>query len=1123
MGDRPHGQIGNSVSRPRDSAGGGAGRHHPTMPDPYARGRASCGVGFVAQLSGEPSHECVRRGVECLVNMDHRGAEGADEKTGDGAGIMLQLPDRLLRSVWDDLPEPGRYGVAMCFLPTDPVRRAALEGVLEEACAGRGLRVLGWRDVPVEPGCLGTVARDCMPVIRRLAVAADRFAGDAEALERRLYVVRRSAEKSAGPDLQIVSFSARTVVYKGMLRATQLEAFFPELCDERTESALALMHSRFSTNTFPSWELAHPYRMVAHNGEVNTLTGNRNWMRAREGAMHSELLGDELAAVLPVVDFEASDSATIDAVVELLVRAGRSAPHALKLLAPEALPGREGVSAAERGFVDFHSLLMEPWDGPAVIAFCDGAAVGATLDRNGLRPGRWLQTRDGWVVCASEAGTVAIDPADVVRRGRLEPGTILVADVEAGELLVDREVERRLAARQDYAAWHAERTLRFDQVPAAPLPPPSELPLTERQLAFGYSQEDLRVLIGPLVAAAKEPTGSMGADAALAALSDRAPSLFSYFKQLFAQVTNPAIDPVREEVVMSLRVALGRHGGPAQRRPRQELLPAARAPRPRRRRAGPDPRPRAPRPAGRDPRRDLAARGRRRRAGGGARAALRRGGRRGRRRRDDPDRLRPGVLAGARPDPLAAGHGGGPPPPGPGRTTAARGDRLRDRRGARDPPRRLPGRLRRRGRQPLPDAGVGARPARRGPGAGAGQGARRGPAQGDLEARHLDRLLLSRRPGLRGDRPRSQAGRRLVHRHPLAPRRGRDRGARGRGAGPPRPRLAGLGMAAAAGRRRLRLAPRRRAPWLEPGDGDAAAALDAERRRLRGLRGLPRPGRRRAARAHPARAAAAPRRSRPGGAGGGRAGDRDRQALRDRRDEPRLALAGGPRDAGGRDEPARRPLQHRRGRRGPAPLRPPPERRQPPLGDQAGRLRPLRGDDRLPDGGRPDPDQGRPGRQAGRGRPAPRLEGRPLHRRAPLRHPRGRTDLAAAPPRHLLDRGPEAADLRPALRQPGGRDLGQARRRGGGRDGRRRRRQGGRRPRHRGRPRRRHRRRLALLDPGGGDPLGAGDGGDAAGPGRAGAAQPHRAADRRRHADRARRRSSPRCSAPKRSPSRPPP
>jgi glutamate synthase domain-containing protein 2/glutamate synthase domain-containing protein 3/glutamate synthase domain-containing protein 1 len=448
----------------------------------------------------------------------------------------------------------------MCFLPHDPVRRAALEQVLEDTCVGRGLRIIGWDDVPTDPSCLGELALNAMPVIRRLVVAADRWDGDRDALERRLYVCRRAAEKSAGGDLKIMSFSARTVVYKGMLRALQLEDFYPELKDEKTESALALMHSRFSTNTFPSWELAHPYRMVAHNGEVNTLTGNRNWMRAREGAMRSELLGDELAAVLPVVDFEASDSASIDSVVELLVRAGRAPAHALKLLAPEASAGREAVTPEEQGFIDFHSLLMEPWDGPAAIAFCTGSAVGATLDRNGLRPGRWLQTHDGWVVCASEAGTVAIDPANVKRRGRLEPGTILVANVEKGELEVDRAVERRLAARHPYGEWHAERTLKFDQLPEVDPPAPSEVPLKERQLAFGYDQEDLKVVIGPLVKAGKEPTGSMGADAAIPALSGRSPSLFSYFKQLFAQVTNPAIDPVREEVVMSLKVALGRHG-----------------------------------------------------------------------------------------------------------------------------------------------------------------------------------------------------------------------------------------------------------------------------------------------------------------------------------------------------------------------------------------------------------------------------------------------------------------------------------------------------------------------------------------------------------------------------------
>ena len=493
--------------------------------------------------------------------MDHRGAEGADDATGDGAGLMLQLPDALLREAgpWA-LPAPGEYGIAMCFLPTEAARRRVLERELEDTCEARGLRVLGWRDVPVDPEALGELARERMPAIRQLAVAADDFEGDADALERRLYVARRAAETSAGRGLVVCSFSARTVVYKGMLRAPQLAPFYPDLRDERCTSALALLHSRFSTNTFPSWALAHPYRLIAHNGEVNTLTGNRNWMRAREGQLASDLLGDELATVLPAIDPEASDSASVDSVLELLVRAGRSVPHALKLMVPEAQQGRDEISEAEHGFADFHSLLMEPWDGPAAIAFCDGKLAGAMLDRNGLRPGRWLQTRDGWVVCASEAGTLEVDPAEVVRRGRLQPGTMLVADVEAGELLADREVERRLAARHPYGRWHAEDTLGLQDLPPAPPPAPPPRPLHERQLAFGYTQEDVRVLLAPLVDAGKEPHGSMGADSALAVLSDRAPSLFSYFKQLFAQVTNPAIDPVREDVVMSLEVKLGRHG-----------------------------------------------------------------------------------------------------------------------------------------------------------------------------------------------------------------------------------------------------------------------------------------------------------------------------------------------------------------------------------------------------------------------------------------------------------------------------------------------------------------------------------------------------------------------------------
>ena len=529
----------------------------PRLADPR-RSRAACGVGFVAHLPGEPSHECVRRALACLVNMDHRGAEGSDAATGDGAGLLLQIPDRLLRALgaWE-LPPAGSYGLAMCFLPRDDQRRGALEAVIEEQAGARGLRVLGWRDVPVEPGHLGPLARDSAPVIRQLAVAADCFDGDVDALERRLYVVRRAAESVAGAELVIPSFSARTVVYKGMLSAPQLEPFYPDLRDPRCASAVALLHSRFSTNTFPSWELAHPYRLIAHNGEVNTLTANRNWMRAREADLSSSALAGDLATVLPTVDPHASDSATVDSVLELLVRAGRSVPHALKLLVPEAHEGRDDLPRAVRDFADFHSLLMEPWDGPAAIAFCDGRRAGAMLDRNGLRPGRWLETRDGWVVCASEAGALEVDPIDVVRRGRLEPGTLLVADLEAGRLLADREVERRLADRRPYGRWYRERTVRLEDLtdPGA-IPRPAQ-PLRRRQLAFGYTQEELRVLVAPMAGTAKEPSGSMGADAALAVLSERDPPLFSYFKQLFAQVTNPAIDPLREDIVMSLGTGLG--------------------------------------------------------------------------------------------------------------------------------------------------------------------------------------------------------------------------------------------------------------------------------------------------------------------------------------------------------------------------------------------------------------------------------------------------------------------------------------------------------------------------------------------------------------------------------------
>src|SRR5581483_9627995 len=369
----------------------------------------ACGVAFVARLDGARSHETIEHALHALENLEHRGAEGADAWSGDGAGILVQLPDGLLRSVAPfALPPAGRYGVAVCFLPQADARRGELEALLEDAVAAEGQTVLGWRDVPVRPTEAGAYARSFAPVIRQLFVAAANDVADPLALERKLYVIRRVAEQAAGADLVVPSFSARTLVYKGMLTAPQLARYFPDLRDPRFESALALVHSRFSTNTLPSWELAHPYRMLAHNGEINTLRGNVNWMRARESQLASELFGDDLPKVLPVIRPGGSDTAMFDNVLELLVLAGRSLPHALMMMVPEAYSGRPDVSDELRGFYHFHECLTEAWDGPAAIAFTDGTLIGATLDRNGLRPGRWLETTDGWVVLASETGVLDV-------------------------------------------------------------------------------------------------------------------------------------------------------------------------------------------------------------------------------------------------------------------------------------------------------------------------------------------------------------------------------------------------------------------------------------------------------------------------------------------------------------------------------------------------------------------------------------------------------------------------------------------------------------------------------------------------------------------------------------------
>jgi glutamate synthase domain-containing protein 2/glutamate synthase domain-containing protein 1/glutamate synthase domain-containing protein 3 len=533
----------------------------------------ACGVGMVARLDNTPTHGVVERGISALKNLEHRGASGADPCTGDGAGILMQMPDALLRAVAGfELPPAGRYGVIMCFLPReDAQRRARLQELLERTVRAEGQIVLGWRDVPVRPEHTGEVAGACRPEIRQLFVGAGAGTGAAEdasptggqefdqdAFERKLYVIRRVCERSGeGEGLYVTSSSSRTLNYKGMLISWQLADFYPDLQDERCRSALALVHSRFSTNTFPSWELAHPYRTICHNGEINTVMGNVNWMRARESELSSELFGEDLAKILPVVTPGNSDSATFDNVMELLLLAGRSPAHAAMMMIPEAYRDREDLPPELVGFYAFHSCLMEPWDGPASVAFTDGRVVGATLDRNGLRPGRWVETADGHVVLGSETGIIDVPAGQVVRLGRLQPGKLFLVDLERGRIVEDGEVKREVATRRPYREWYERSAVRFEDLEQSEQVTISDQPLHRRQRAFGYSQEDLRVLLAPMAREGAEPIGSMGNDISLAVLSDQAPPLFSYFKQLFAQVTNPPIDPIREEIVMSLETTLG--------------------------------------------------------------------------------------------------------------------------------------------------------------------------------------------------------------------------------------------------------------------------------------------------------------------------------------------------------------------------------------------------------------------------------------------------------------------------------------------------------------------------------------------------------------------------------------
>ncbi|HEY2637053.1 MAG TPA: glutamate synthase central domain-containing protein, partial [Solirubrobacteraceae bacterium] len=533
---------------------GATGLYHP------AHEQDACGVALVAKLDGYADHAVVERALVALENLEHRGAEGADPSTGDGAGILLGLPDEFMRAVAPAaLPAPGSYAVGTLFLPPDPDRRDVVERRVEEVVHGEGQRVLGWRDVPVDTDHVGSIARRTMPYIRQLFVAAADDMPSGLPFERRLFLIRRALEKELGAELAIATLSARTIAYKGMLTAPQLPNCFPDLRDERLATRVALVHSRFSTNTFPSWPLAHPYRLICHNGEINTLRGNVNWMRARESQLASEAFGDDLKRAMPLVTHGASDSGTFDSVLELLTLSGRELPHALMMMMPQAYE-KDEVPDEVRGFYDYHACLMEPWDGPAAVAFSDGRWAGAMLDRNGLRPGRWQQTRDGYVVMASETGVLPAAPGDILRKGRLHPGRLFLVDLEEGRIVEDDEIKLRVATQKPYGEWFQRNTVVLDELPEHEPTAPRIEPLRAKQLAFGYTQEDLRLIIAPMATRGEEPVASMGNDAALAVLSDRQPPLFSYFKQLFAQVTNPPIDSIRENVVMSLTTGVGGEG-----------------------------------------------------------------------------------------------------------------------------------------------------------------------------------------------------------------------------------------------------------------------------------------------------------------------------------------------------------------------------------------------------------------------------------------------------------------------------------------------------------------------------------------------------------------------------------
>jgi glutamate synthase (ferredoxin) len=532
----------------------------------------ACGVGFVVDIQGRKSNKILRNAIEVLKNLDHRGACGAEVNTGDGAGVLMQMPHAFLKAAAKKahiaLPEPGEYACGLIFMPRNATQRRRLEETFARVVQSEGQVYLGGRTVPTDNSMLGETARASEPFMRQVFIQRGPDTPDADAFERKLFVIRKRAYNEirvstlgGAESWYVASLSHKTLVYKGMLLTMQLDQYFPDLRDPSMETAIALVHSRFSTNTFPSWDRAHPYRCIAHNGEINTLRGNINWMRAREALLESSLFGEDIKKVAPIVNANGSDSSMFDNVLELMVLAGRPITHAMMMMIPEPWSKHETMDPARRAFYQFHSSLMEPWDGPAAICFTDGVRMGAVLDRNGLRPGRYWVTKDGMVVCASEAGVLDIPQSEVLRKGRLQPGHMFLVDTEQGRIVEDAEIKRSVVGEWPYAEWLGEHLVHLKDLPAAPkLPPPEPELLRARQIAFGYTFEDQRLLMAPMARDGVEAVGSMGNDTPLAVLSQRPRLLYDYFKQLFAQVTNPPIDSIREEIITSSDVWLGSEG-----------------------------------------------------------------------------------------------------------------------------------------------------------------------------------------------------------------------------------------------------------------------------------------------------------------------------------------------------------------------------------------------------------------------------------------------------------------------------------------------------------------------------------------------------------------------------------